>query len=159
MCIFRPFSVLKRHVHWSHFKVFIAGAEAGVDNLVPGFESEFLLWIHSTGAWKSNNGQLVIGRKYWWKWLICPPSTLYLCVEYCSFQRPMVEILSLLLFLILSLHSFEMRIWPFPEPFWVKLKGAPYPFLSLLVTSRLDCPLLLCPKDYGYQVTLNAITS
>ena len=58
MCIFRPFSVLKRHVHWSHFKVFIAGAEAGVDNLVPGqkvnFCSEFIQQGHGNqimGNW------------------------------------------------------------------------------------------------------------
>ena len=31
MCIFRPLSVLNRHVHWSHLKVFIAAAEAGED--------------------------------------------------------------------------------------------------------------------------------
>ena len=46
MCIFRPLSVLNRHVHWSHLKVFIAATEAREDNI-----SRSIWHIALKGCW------------------------------------------------------------------------------------------------------------
>ena len=44
MCIFRPLSVLNRHVHWSHLKVFIAATEAGANKYVAGIKGGWSFW-------------------------------------------------------------------------------------------------------------------
>ena len=161
MCIFSPLSVLKRQVHWSHLKVFIAGTEAGGDIFL--------------SIWKITKKKELVP-------LLCnlyggeglPKLILWIFFRICSCQGKNEKILqnalsqyTLITFLVFlsvcasspGLNGVKSNFFQWgsrarykeqdiksrykEQLFPILYKRATHPFLPLLVTSSLDRTLLL----------------